>query len=99
MPGSLPNTVIAIYMSSIVEKKRCAPRVVRWILPFFLLAAASVILPKAKAQVPLNDFFTNAQPISGLFGQFIGNSTGATRETNEPIHYAGSPLSARSVWF
>src|ERR1051325_11681779 len=66
----------------------------------FLLALISGLTPAAWGQAgPPNDFFTNAAPISGLSGQFTGNSRNATRETNEPIHYAGAPFSSHSVWF
>jgi uncharacterized delta-60 repeat protein/uncharacterized repeat protein (TIGR01451 family) len=86
-------------MSSFVEKKRSASRAVRWMLPLFLLAMAAVSLPRARAQAPANDRFTNAAPIFGMDGTFPGSNIGATRETNEPIHYVGSPFSSNSVWF
>jgi len=68
-------------------------------LPLFLLAMAAVSLPMARAQAPANDRFTNAAPITGTDGTFSGSNVGATRETNEPIHYVGSPFSSNSVWF
>src|SRR5436190_15890212 len=46
---------------------------------------------------PANDYFTNAQVISGISGSVTGTNVGATGETGEPDH-AGSPAS-RSVWF
>jgi uncharacterized repeat protein (TIGR03803 family) len=46
---------------------------------------------------PANDYFTNAQLISGAAGSVTGTNVGATREIGEPDH-AGSPAS-RSIWF
>jgi hypothetical protein len=46
---------------------------------------------------PANDYFTNAQLISGTIGSVSGTNVGATRETGEPDH-AGGP-GPRSIWF
>ena len=68
----------------------------RGLLLACLLAGFAGAVP-AWAQV--NNNFASAEVIAGLEGFTVGSSLGATRETNEPIHYVGSPLSANSVWF
>src|SRR5687767_5410808 len=91
-------------MNSFVEKRReefrfAAGAVRSLLLPILLLAAAAVTVPKVAAQAQPNNNFSNAIVIVGASGTIMGNNIGATRETNEPLHYAASPLSARSVWF
>ncbi len=74
-------------------------RIGRDILVAVLAALGAIALvPQAKAQ-PANNNFTNALVLFGTPGTYSGTSAGATRETNEPIHWVGSPLSSRSVWF
>jgi hypothetical protein len=68
-------------------------------LALLLVAVIGGIVSVAQAQ-PSNDRFTNALMIADTPGSIMGDNIGATRETNgEPIHYVGSPLSQRSVWF
>src|SRR6185312_9458476 len=91
-------------MSSTVERCNEAARGAVRVVRLGLLAISFVALlvgfaPGAKAQAPANDLFTNAAPITGTDGTFSGSNVRATRETNEPIHYVGSPFSSNSVWF
>jgi uncharacterized delta-60 repeat protein/uncharacterized repeat protein (TIGR01451 family) len=65
----------------------------------FFAVAALLATTQAEAQAFGNDFFANAFTIFGPQGSIQGNTIGATRETNEPIHYVTSPESRRSVWF
>ena len=91
-------------MSSIFERRteepgRTARAVRAGIIAVFLLAILATFAPAARAQAPMNDFFTNYTVIAGASGTQMGSNVGATHETNEPIHYLGSPLSRSSVWF
>src|SRR5436190_168746 len=90
-------------MSSLLQKRsenRCSAL---WGARLFLLsiflAAMVGVIPAGKAQAPANNNFSNAAVIIGTDGTFLGSNVGATRETNEPIHYVGSPFSSNSVWF
>jgi len=97
-------------MNSLVEINLgilcAATRRTRWILLPLLLLAATAAVPQARAQAPANNNFTNAlditpfgSPTFPYQGTLTDSSFGATRETNEPIHYIGSPFSSNSVWF
>ncbi len=73
------------------------------LLPLVVWAALCVV-PQGNAQAPSNNNFSNAMPVfgAGTFpyqGTFSGSNVRATRETNEPIHFLGSPFSSNSVWF
>src|SRR5687767_1441183 len=95
-------------MSSIAEQcsemNPVAARARRFNLATLLLVlAVALFTSAAKAQAPANDRFTNALDLTVTVettpGRYLGSSLNATRETNEPIHFVGSPNSARSVWF
>jgi len=46
---------------------------------------------------PINDMFTNAQPIIGVSGTTSGNNTNATIEPGEPLHATNA--GPHSVWY
>lgn len=46
---------------------------------------------------PVNDMFTNAQPIVGISGSTAGNNTNATLEVDEPRHATNA--GPHSVWY
>ncbi|HYJ89425.1 MAG TPA: hypothetical protein VEW46_25410 [Pyrinomonadaceae bacterium] len=48
---------------------------------------------------PTNDNFADAQVITGCWFTVYGTNNGATKESGEPLHFAGSPGSGRSVWY
>ena len=57
--------------------------------------------PAPPPAVPPNDNFANAIVIQDLAGATIGNSTGATKESGEPVMLPGNSggVGGRSVWF
>ena len=69
------------------------------LIGLLMIVAAAASVSQVNAQA--NNHFTNALTLDpiGTPGTLAGSSLGATRETNEPIHWVGSPNSARSVWF
>src|SRR4051812_19794552 len=91
-------------MSSIAES--CREKAGRWMgalrlgVAVILFAAAGAALsPTAMAQ-PANDFLTNAIVLLPVQqGSITNDNIRASRETNEPIHSATSPASARLVWY
>jgi hypothetical protein len=55
--------------------------------------------PTPTPPAPVNDNFANAQVITGCLPTVTGTNFGATKESGEPIHFQGSPGSAKSVWY
>ena len=57
--------------------------------------------PSPSPPLPLNDNFASATVILDVAGATIGDSTGATRETGEPVMLPGNSggVGGRSVWY
>ena len=56
--------------------------------------------PTPTPAAPGNDNFADAQVLTGCsFAVYGTHNNGATKEIGEPTHFAGSPGSARSVWY
>ena len=83
-------------LRELISSRSSAPGKCLWLICVALCAMASTVFSQGFG--PLNDAFTNATLISGASGTISGFSFGATRETNEPVHYPDGQGSA-SVWF
>src|SRR5437763_470375 len=83
-------------LRELISSRFSVPGKCLWLVCVALCAMASTVFSQGFG--PRNDAFTNATLISGASGTISGFSFGATRETNEPVHYPDGQGNA-SVWF